>query len=179
MCVLFPKNCHAVKTMSNVRLSNGSPTLERMDAARLSDQPKPSACRTLFGPVDHEELKRELTGHLKAMEEAAAESWGFDFSTHTPRPNARFLWKAVDSKDLPSFYSASEQPSKSLCAKVDVNGNCGLTEEREDKSEKQTDRTDKRKRPACIDSSCPSKRSRTCLDETPHTPKKCSPPRHT
>lgn len=30
-----------------------------------------------------------------------------------------------------------------------------------------------------LDSSCPTKRSRTCLDETPHTPKKCSPPRHT
>ncbi|KAF5908237.1 cyclin-dependent kinase inhibitor 1B-like, partial [Clarias magur] len=60
-----------------------------MDATRLADQqPKPSACRTLFGPVDHEELKKELTGHLRAMEEAAADSWGFDFSTHTPRPNA-------------------------------------------------------------------------------------------
>ncbi|XP_058264468.1 cyclin dependent kinase inhibitor 1Bb [Hemibagrus wyckioides] len=172
--------------MSNVRLSNGSPTLERMDATRLSDQPKPSACRTLFGPVDHEELKRELTGHLKAIEEAAVETWGFNFSTHTPRPNARFIWKLVDSKDLPSFYSASEQPSKSVCPSgnngVDLNGNCGLTttnEEKEDRSEKHTDRTDKRKRPACIDSSCPSKRTRTCLDETPHTPKKCSPPRHT
>ncbi|KAF4081511.1 hypothetical protein AMELA_G00162130 [Ameiurus melas] len=169
--------------MSNVRLSNGSPTLERMDAARLADQPKPSACRSLFGPVDHEELKRELTGHLKAMEEAAAETWGFDFSTHTPRPNARFIWKVVDSKDLPSFYSASEPPSKSVRVSgnigVDLNGNCGLTEQKEDRSERQTDRTDKRKRPACVDSSCSTKRSRTCLNETPHTPKKCSPPRHT
>ncbi|XP_026996763.1 cyclin-dependent kinase inhibitor 1Bb [Tachysurus fulvidraco] len=172
--------------MSNVRVSNGSPTLERMDATRLSDQtPKPSACRSLFGPVDHEELKRELTGHLKAMEEAAAETWGFNFSTHTPRPNARFIWKLVDSEDLPRFYSASEQ-SKGVCVcgnnDVDLNGNCGLTtssEEKEDRSEKQADRTDRRKRPACVDSSCPSKRSRTCLDETPHTPKKCSPPRHT
>lgn len=143
----------AVKTttvMSNVRLSNGSPTLERMDATRLSDQPKPSACRTLFGPVDHEELKRELTGHLKAMEEAAAETWGFDFSTHTPRPNTRFIWKRVDSKDLPSFYSASEPPCKTVCPSgnngVDLNGNCGLTEEKEDRA----DRTDKRKRPACV-----------------------------
>ncbi|NWW42799.1 CDN1B inhibitor, partial [Pedionomus torquatus] len=49
--------------MSNVRISNGSPTLERMEA-RQSEYPKPSACRNLFGPVNHEELNREL---LKAV----------------------------------------------------------------------------------------------------------------
>ncbi|KAF7701878.1 cyclin-dependent kinase inhibitor 1Bb [Silurus meridionalis] len=160
--------------MSDVRVSNGSPTMERMmDAARLSDQPKPSACRTLFGPVDHDELKRDLTAHLSEMEEAAAEQWEFDFSTHTPRQGAKFLWTLVDSAELPGFYTACPAGNNAL----DVNGNCGITaEKKEDRTEKQTD---KRKRPACIDSSCPVKRSRSCLDEPPHTPRKCSPTRHT
>ncbi|XP_062859271.1 cyclin dependent kinase inhibitor 1Bb [Trichomycterus rosablanca] len=169
--------------MSNVRLSNGSPTLERMDAARLLDQPKPSACRSLFGPVDHEELKKELTGHLKAIEEAAAETWDFDFSTHTPRTSTRFIWKLVDSKDLPSFYSASERLAECLCPTgtngLDLNGNHDCRGVSEETDERQPERTDKRRKSAGLESSCLTKRSRTCLDEAPHTPKKCSPPRPT
>ncbi|KAL6474516.1 hypothetical protein MHYP_G00180770 [Metynnis hypsauchen] len=141
--------------MSNVRLSNGSPTLERMDA-RLSDQPKPSACRSLFGPVDHEELTRELKGHLRAMEEASTETWNFDFATYTPLPHGRYLWTAVDTTDLPNFYSSTGSKS------VDVNGNHERLAER---SESQTERREQqqhaakgqRKRPACLDSSCPTR----------------------
>ncbi|XP_072528359.1 cyclin dependent kinase inhibitor 1Bb [Salminus brasiliensis] len=170
--------------MSNVRLSNGSPTLERMDA-RLSDQPKPSACRSLFGPVDHEELKKELKGHLRAMEEASTESWNFDFSSFTPLPHGRYLWAAVDSTDLPSFYSSTGNKS------VDVNGNHERLAER---SENPTERREQhvksqRKRPSCLDSSCQSKRSHTCVDEVScrpgltqaldHTPVKSSPQRQT
>ncbi|KAL7867752.1 hypothetical protein SRHO_G00091360 [Serrasalmus rhombeus] len=136
--------------MSNVRLSNGSPTLERMDA-RLSDQPKPCACKNLFGPVDHEELKRELKGHLRAMEEASTETWNFDFATYTPLAPGRYLWTAVDTTDLPSFYSSTGNKS------VDVNGNHERLAER---SESQTERREQqhaakgqRKRPACLDSS--------------------------
>ncbi|KAI4874312.1 hypothetical protein NFI96_013942 [Prochilodus magdalenae] len=132
--------------MSNVRLSNGSPTLERMDA-RPSDQPKPSACRSLFGPVDHEELKRELKGHLRAMEEASTETWNFDFARFTPLSHGRYMWTAVDTTDLPSFYSSTGNKS------VDVNGNHErLLAER---SESQTERREQhvkgqRKRPSCL-----------------------------
>lgn len=173
--------------MSNVRLSNGSPTLERMDN-RPPDQPKPSACRSLFGPVDHEELKRELKGHLMAMEKASTESWNFDFSSFTPLPHGRYLWSPVDSTDLPGFYSSTGNKS------VDVNGNHERLAER---SETQTERRDpqqqqqsvKRKRPSCLDSSCQTKRSHSCVDEVScrpgltqaldHTPVKSSPQRQT
>lgn len=179
--------------MSNVRLSNGSPTLERMDA-RLSDQPKPSACRSLFGPVDHEELKRELKGHLMAMEKASTESWNFDFSSFTPLQHGRYLWSSVDSTDLPSFYSSTGNKS------VDVNGNHErLAERSETRSETQTERREQqqqqqpvkiqRKRPSCPDSSCQTKRPHTCVDEVSCrpgltqsldlTPVKSSPQRQT
>ncbi|XP_066525023.1 cyclin dependent kinase inhibitor 1Bb [Hoplias malabaricus] len=164
--------------MSNVRLSNGSPTLERMEA-RLTEQPKPSACRSLFGPVDHEELRRELKGHLRAMEGASMESWNFDFSSFRPLAPGRYLWTEVDAADLPIFYSSTTAKS------LDVNGNHERIVER---SECHSDRREpplpknQRKRPANLDSPCQAKRSHTCVDEgsglspkLDHTPVKSSP----
>lgn len=151
--------------MSNVRLSNGSPTLERMDA-RLSDNPKSTACRSLFGPVDHEELKKDLKGRLHEMEEAASAKWNFDFSSHKPIPNGRYCWKPVD--DSPLFYSSLRAninvnvtdscPSGNTNVDLNGNHNCGVApckhaEEKEEKSETQMDIRDQcigqRKRPAC------------------------------
>lgn len=112
--------------MSDVRLSNGSPTLERTDT-RVSVHPKPSACRSLFGTVDHDELKRELKGHLREIEEVAAAKWGFDFANYTPLPNSRFDWKPVDCRDVPAFYSGQPRRKKGVCSagnnNVDLNGN--------------------------------------------------------
>ncbi|KAG1938373.1 cyclin-dependent kinase inhibitor 1Bb [Pimephales promelas] len=168
--------------MSNVRLSNGSPTLERMEA-RVSDQPKPSACRNLFGPVDHEELKKDFQRHLKAMEDASTDAWNFDFSTHTPRADGRFQWEALDIRSVPGFYSRSERGKGSnlhMCSSgnnndnnVDVNGNheCRVTEETP-----ETPR-EPRKRPSCLDSSCQSKHSHICVDEVTRTPRKPKKPR--
>ncbi|MBN3280860.1 CDN1B inhibitor, partial [Polyodon spathula] len=116
--------------MSNVRISNGSPTLERMNA-RQSDHPKPSACRTLFGPVDHEELKSDLKGHLKELEAASCARWNFDFANHKPMKPGRYEWEIVDDKEVPAFYTGIHPSSKRLCSSVttagkthlDLNGN--------------------------------------------------------
>ncbi|XP_020641449.1 cyclin-dependent kinase inhibitor 1B [Pogona vitticeps] len=89
--------------MSHVRISNGSPTLERMEA-RQADYPKPSACRNLFGPVDHEELARELQKHSRDLEEASRRKWNFDFHRHQPL-EGRYEWQAVAKEALPDFYS--------------------------------------------------------------------------
>uniref|UniRef100_A0A3Q0SQL0 Cyclin-dependent kinase inhibitor 1B n=1 Tax=Amphilophus citrinellus TaxID=61819 RepID=A0A3Q0SQL0_AMPCI len=180
--------------MSNVRLSNGSPTLERTDS-RLSDHPKPSACRSLFGSVDHEELKRDLKGHLRALEEAASEEWGFDFATDTPRANSRFEWELVDAAD---FYTRQPRAKKGVWSagnnNVDLNGNhsCVVVPPSEDpdRSDGQMECMEQctalRKRPACHDSSNPSKRSHTSSDVScpnlshpEHTPRKTSPKRKT
>ncbi|KAK2867718.1 hypothetical protein Q8A67_025835 [Cirrhinus molitorella] len=171
--------------MSNVRLSNGSPTLERMEA-RLSDQPKPSACRNLFGPVDHEELKKDFQQQLKAMEDASADEWNFDFSTHTPRTDGRYQWEALDIRSVPGFYSRSVRGKGSnlhVCSSgnnndnnVDVNGNhdCRVTEESAETPEKDREQ---RKRSFCLDSSCQSKRSHICVEEVTRTPRKPKKPR--
>ncbi|KAF7652194.1 hypothetical protein LDENG_00100070 [Lucifuga dentata] len=183
--------------MSDVRLSNGSPTLERTDA-RVSDHPKPSACRSLFGSVDHEELKRDLKGHLREMEEAASAKWSFDFANHTPLVNGRLDWEIVDCRDVPDFYSRQQRREKGVCSSgnnnVDLNGNhsCVVmaSSEDTDMSDVQTECkelcTGLRKRPACHDPSAQNKRSHTSSDEVSclthtaeHTPRKPSPKRQT
>ncbi|XP_006004206.1 cyclin dependent kinase inhibitor 1Bb [Latimeria chalumnae] len=112
--------------MSNVRISNGSPSLERMEA-RQSDYPKPSACRNLFGPVDHEELTRDLKTQRQAMEEEFQQRWNFDIKNHCPL-EGRFQWEAVYSKDVPDFYSRPPRRPKNVCNSgnipaLDLNGN--------------------------------------------------------
>ncbi|KPP66871.1 hypothetical protein Z043_114585 [Scleropages formosus] len=120
--------------MSDVRLSNGSPTLERMEV-RPAEQPKPSACRNLFGPLDHEELNRDLKGRLREMEEAASAKWSFDFVKHRPIPNGPFEWQAVDSDLLPDFYKRLQRGpgSKSL----DVNANHAWGQQRGEQRERR------------------------------------------
>ncbi|XP_029909597.1 cyclin dependent kinase inhibitor 1Bb [Myripristis murdjan] len=185
--------------MSNVRLSNGSPTLERTDA-RVSDHPKPSACRSLFGSVDHEELKRDLKGHFREMEEAASAKWGFDFANHTPLANGRLDWEIVDCRDIPDFYSRQQRREKGVCSSgnnnVDLNGNhnCVVmapsedTERSDSQMECKEQCTGPRKRPACHDPTAQNKRSHTSSDEVScpnltysaeHTPRKPSPKRQT
>ncbi|XP_036373803.1 cyclin-dependent kinase inhibitor 1B-like [Megalops cyprinoides] len=161
--------------MSNVRLSNGSPTSERMDG-RLSDHPKSSARRSLFGSVDHEELKKDLKGQLEGMEDASSAKWNFDFANNKPLSNGRFEWQVVDSKDLPEFYNRPHRAPKNLRLSgnnnVDLNGNRNClrvtpcqespgerklrTEQKTEKSEDPMDYKDQcsgqRKRPASHDS---------------------------
>uniref|UniRef100_A0A8C8B6L2 Cyclin-dependent kinase inhibitor 1B n=1 Tax=Otus sunia TaxID=257818 RepID=A0A8C8B6L2_9STRI len=164
--------------MSNVRISNGSPTLERMEA-RQSEYPKPSACRNLFGPVNHEELNRDLKKHRQEMEEACQRKWNFDFQNHKPL-EGRYEWQAVEKGSSPDFYFRPPRLLKAVCKSagrqsLDVNGNCqtvvfvgsqGISEDthcveqKTDVSENQTDFaeqcTGQRKRPA-TDGNVPSR----------------------
>lgn len=178
--------------MSDVRLPNGSPTLERTD-------PKPSACKRLFGAVDHEELKRDLKGHLREMEEAASAKWGFDFANHKPLANGRLEWELVDCRDVPSFYKERTPWDKGVCSagnnNVDLNGNhsCVMQAPSED-SDRSSDGemewtrqcTELEDRPACHGPSAPNKRPHTSSEEVScpslshsaeHTPRKTSPKR--
>ncbi|XP_035497685.2 cyclin-dependent kinase inhibitor 1Bb [Scophthalmus maximus] len=190
--------------MSDVRLSNGSPTLERTDP-RVSEHPKPSACRSLFGSVDHEELKRDLKGHLREMEETASAKWGFDFASHTPLVNDRLEWELVDCAGVPDFYRRPLRREKGVCSagnnNVDLNGNhscvvaataAAATGGDGGRSDGQMEHTEQstglRKRPACHDTSAQSKRSHTSSEEVScpsrshaaeHTPRKSSPERLT
>ncbi|XP_041113059.1 cyclin-dependent kinase inhibitor 1B-like [Polyodon spathula] len=165
--------------MSNVRISNGSPTLERMNA-RQPDHPKPSACRTLFGTVDHEELKRDLKGQLLELEVASCARWNFDFVNHKPMKPGRYEWEIVDDEEVPGFYTRTHSSSKRISSgknKLDLNGNHNAAvspcqrnladrlsdEQKLEKLESQLDCQDyctgQRKRPAANESTSQSKRA--------------------
>ncbi|XP_068169846.1 cyclin dependent kinase inhibitor 1Bb [Antennarius striatus] len=180
--------------MSDVRLSNGSPTLERTDP-RVSDHPKPSACRSLFA-VDHDELKRDLKGHLREMEEAASAKWGFDFAHHTPLANGRFEWELVDCESVPDFYGGQKGVCPPGNNNVDLNGNHSCAVDApgggSGRSDGPTGCSEQcaglRKRPACPDPTAQNKRSHTGPEEVScpgvgrsveHTPRKSSPKRQT
>nr|XP_033809312.1 cyclin-dependent kinase inhibitor 1B [Geotrypetes seraphini] len=192
--------------MSTIRISNGSPNSERMEA-RLMENSKFSACRNLFGRVDREELKKEFEQQQKDMEDECKERWDFDFKNHRPLEGRRYQWEAMDLKDMPEFYY---RPLKISCPSgsdesLDVNGNCAdilpraqgisggarVVGPKTTESESQTDLIDQcagqRKRSATDDFSPQNKRANTteatALGDSPNstveqTPKKPSPRRH-
>ncbi|KAG1953318.1 cyclin-dependent kinase inhibitor 1C [Pimephales promelas] len=89
--------------MSKVRVSNGSPTLERVDA-RQADHAKPPVCRILFGSGDREELAREVEDQMRDMEKASKEKWNYDFAKNEPLAPGNYEWQEVDAKEVPEFY---------------------------------------------------------------------------
>lgn len=175
------RSCRPGRKMSNVRVSNGSPSLERMDA-RQGEHPKPSACRNLFGPVDHEELTRDLEKHCRDMEEASQRKWNFDFQNHRPL-EGKYEWQEVEKGSLPEFYYRPPRPPKGACKvpaqeSQDVSGSrpaapligapanpedTHLVDPKTDPSDSQTGLAEQcagiRKRPATDDSSTQNKRA--------------------
>lgn len=55
---------------------------------------KESVCRSLFGPVDHEQLRRDLKLRLGEIMDQDRRRWNFDFQTETPL-HGRFQWEEV------------------------------------------------------------------------------------
>ncbi|XP_049579619.1 cyclin dependent kinase inhibitor 1Bb [Syngnathus scovelli] len=175
--------------MSDVRLSNGSPTLERNEP-RLSEHPKPSACRILFGSVDHDELQREFKRHQREMEEAAAAKWNFDSRSDIPLENdTGYRWEPVDCRDVPEFYTRPPRLERRGSGNnhVDVNGNhrCVVREPAEERAGGPTSCPEQctalRKRPASHEPTTQNKRSHSSPAEYPnrsrsaeHTPRKRS-----
>ncbi|KAM3927063.1 cyclin-dependent kinase inhibitor 1B [Leptodactylus fuscus] len=86
--------------MSGVRLSPGSPGVERV--SRAPGSPRTPARRCLFGPVDHESLARELARYRREQEDENRQRWNFDF--HNERPLEGALSWEVAGPDTPDFY---------------------------------------------------------------------------
>uniref|UniRef100_A0A8C5TSL8 Cyclin-dependent kinase inhibitor domain-containing protein n=1 Tax=Malurus cyaneus samueli TaxID=2593467 RepID=A0A8C5TSL8_9PASS len=88
--------------MSNVHLS-GAAALERLSARRaLAGHGRSPVCRSLFGPVDHEELGRELRERLREMGEDDQRRWDYNFQTDTPLPGpGRLRWEEVEPAPCP------------------------------------------------------------------------------
>lgn len=69
-----------------------------------------SACRSLFGPVDHEELGRELQMRLAELSAEDQRRWDYNFQLDMPlRGPGRLQWTEVDSDSVPAFYRETVQ----------------------------------------------------------------------
>uniref|UniRef100_A0A8C5QYU3 Cyclin-dependent kinase inhibitor domain-containing protein n=1 Tax=Leptobrachium leishanense TaxID=445787 RepID=A0A8C5QYU3_9ANUR len=59
------------------------------------------ACRSLFGPVDHVELRQELQLRLREIQEESCRRWSFDFQQGVPLSGA---WEEAAGDNMPDFY---------------------------------------------------------------------------
>ncbi|KAH0620961.1 hypothetical protein JD844_021894 [Phrynosoma platyrhinos] len=91
--------------MSDVGLPSAWASLEQQRRT-FPLHARTGACRSLFGPVDHQELRRELEGQLRAMRDESRRRWEYDFQAGTPLPGppGRFQWEEVDAQAVPAFY---------------------------------------------------------------------------
>ncbi|CAN9506644.1 unnamed protein product [Ophioblennius macclurei] len=70
-----------------------------MDPTRCRE----SVRRNLFGPVDHDQLRRDLKLQLREMMEQDSRRWNFDFESETPLPG-RFQWEETPADCSADFY---------------------------------------------------------------------------
>ncbi|XP_039091282.1 cyclin-dependent kinase inhibitor 1C [Hyaena hyaena] len=85
--------------------------MERLAARRTVPMfARTSACRSLFGPVDHEELSRELRVRLAELSAEDQRRWDYNFQQDVPlRGPGRLQWTEVDSDSVPAFYRETVQ----------------------------------------------------------------------
>lgn len=67
-----------------------------------------SVCRNLFGPVDHDELSREMKAKLREISERDQQRWNFDFEANAPL-EGDYKWEEVSVDKTPVFYQDSKQ----------------------------------------------------------------------
>lgn len=109
--------------MSKVRVSNGSPTLERVDP-RQADHGKPPVCRSLFGAVDREHFAEDVREQMREIDKASAEKWNYDFANDEPLAPGDYDWQEVDADEVPDFYTRPPRVKRPASAgTVDHNGN--------------------------------------------------------
>lgn len=88
--------------MSDVRLSNASPTLERGVDARQQDNLRPRVRRNLFGRPDPAEIQRNLDAVVREEAQAFRERYNFDPESDRPLSPRNFEWE--EDTDPPEFY---------------------------------------------------------------------------
>lgn len=100
--------------MSNVQLSCSA--LERLVARRTFPLHKrTSVCRNLFGPVDHDELSRDMKAKLREISERDQQRWNFNFEANTPLVGD-YEWEEVSVDKSPAFYQSSVQNDRTMPA---------------------------------------------------------------
>ncbi|KAL1007642.1 hypothetical protein UPYG_G00089410 [Umbra pygmaea] len=85
-----------------------SSEMERSATRRGNPLFRRSVCRNLFGPVDHDQLSRELKSKLREISEQDQRMWNFNFESDTPMPGI-YEWEGMSKDSTPAFYQESTQ----------------------------------------------------------------------
>ncbi|KAF0029573.1 hypothetical protein F2P81_018678 [Scophthalmus maximus] len=96
--------------MSDVRLSNASPTLERVDARQPEDTLRPPVRRNLFGRPDPGEIRRNVAAAVRDDVQAFRERYNFDPVEHRPLAPRNYEWQEDSSP--PEFYLRAAHGSR-------------------------------------------------------------------
>ncbi|XP_034718901.1 cyclin-dependent kinase inhibitor 1B-like isoform X2 [Etheostoma cragini] len=154
--------------MSDVRLSNASPTLERVDA-RQPDNVRPSVCRNLFGRPDPEEIQRNVTASIQEGLRSFTETYNFDPVNDRPLAPRNYVWQ--EDRNAPEFYTRQphrSQRSRRPLAPEDLRGD-NNRQDAETRSERQSDQPhragSRKRRSGPCSSECEKKRSHTDEDD--------------
>ncbi|CAL8375924.1 unnamed protein product [Arctogadus glacialis] len=104
--------------MSNVQLSTAA--LERIVARRTFPlHARTGACRNLFGPIDHDELNRDMKSKLREISERDQQRWNFNFEANSPLVG-NYQWVESSVEATPGFYQDSVQTGKTRVAATPV-----------------------------------------------------------
>ena len=107
--------------MSDVRLSNASPTLERgVGDARPNEPAKPPVRRNLFGNLEREGFEEDFRATMHTAQRAFAERWDYDPVDDQPLSSRGYEWEAVEAP--PEFYVRPAHQRPRPRGKVDPPG---------------------------------------------------------
>uniref|UniRef100_UPI0037E845E8 cyclin-dependent kinase inhibitor 1Ba n=1 Tax=Semicossyphus pulcher TaxID=241346 RepID=UPI0037E845E8 len=137
--------------MSDVRLSNASPTVERVDA-RQQDNVRPPTRRNLFGTPDRGETRRLFEASIQESVQAFIEEYDFDPVNERPLTPHSYQWQ--EDNDAPEFYRRAPHRSRRPQREVELPGE----NNRQDAEERnrQTNRNGSRKRRSGSSGPCSS-----------------------
>lgn len=118
--------------MSDVRLSNASPTLERVDA-RQPDNVTAPVRRNLFGSPDRGEIRRYLTAAIQEGVQDFMEEYNFDPDSERPLTPHNYEWQ--EDNDAPEFYRRPPHRRESPRRDVEPSGDDRLEADGRQRSE--------------------------------------------
>ncbi|KAL6464186.1 hypothetical protein MHYP_G00265030 [Metynnis hypsauchen] len=113
--VLFPASSRTISASAQAfRIQTAAPckimSFHKRVLRSLGNGP---ARRSLFGPVDREQLQAEYRDALRKDVEDASRRWGFDFVSEKPLQGGDFQWEGVPGARVPALYRsciAGEEP---------------------------------------------------------------------
>ncbi|KAI4901711.1 hypothetical protein NFI96_000198 [Prochilodus magdalenae] len=137
--------------MSTVQFSSSSSVLGTLASSRTfppvrrDTPPHARVCRSLFGPVDHEELNREMKAKLHEIAERDQRRWNFNFGAGVPLLG-EYEWEEAPRETSPAFYQEcvrvgrkgaerASQTSAELPRLEEDCTNCGHVSDREQRED--------------------------------------------